>query len=304
MPETTTEWSFDKRIIRHHFEFEDEEEGTNTHRLDTSSDLHFEGWQIFITGFMIALLIILCGICYSYCKNKINRFRRRIAPIPEEVKEPEPDPITNEFSSDDPATTAVFGHPMTARSWKAITPKLQRVEESTDSQSEDETDMVAEMEGNADEGNAEVGNGDEDNAEVGNGDEENDEVGNGDEDNAEVSNGDEGNADFCNAYVSIADKDNVDKSNRDEDYRDADNLKESKESIADIIVESISDESEWINEESVNGLDVEQITEQNQAIGQELSGGRVTERSVEKKEIDDDEGDIEEAIDVVNIEHH
>jgi len=287
MPETTTEWSFDKRIIRHHFEFEDEEEGTNTHRLDTSSDLHFEGWQIFIMIFMIVLLIILCGICYSFCKNKMRRFRRRIAPIPEEVKEPKPDPISNEFSSDDPATTAVFGHPMTARSWKAITPKLQRVEESTDSQSEDETEMVAEMEGNADDSNAEVGNGDEGNAEVGN----------GDEGNAEVGNGDEGNADIGNANVGIADEDNVDKSNRDEDDRDADNLEESKESIADIIVESISDESEGINEESVNGLDVEQNTEQNQAIGQELSEGRV-------KKIDYDEGDIEEAIDVVNVEQH
>jgi len=295
MPETTTEWSFDKRIIRHHFEFEDEEEGTNTHRVDTSSDLHFEGWQIFIMIFMIVLLIILCGICYSFCKNKMHRFRRRIAPIPEEVKEPKPDPISNEFSSDDPATTAVFGHPMTARSWKAITPKLQRVEESTDSQSEDETEMVAEMEGNADDSNAEVGNGDEGNAEVGN----------GDEGNAEVGNGDEGNADIGNANVGIADEDNVDKSNRDEDDRDADNLKESKESIADIIVESISDESEGINEESVNGLDVEQNPEQNQAIGQELSEGRVTEESVEKVgKIDYDEGDIEEAIDVVNVEQH
>jgi len=277
MPETTTEWSFDKRIIRHHFEFEDEEEGTNTHRVDTSSDLHFEGWQIFIMIFMIVLLIILCGICYSFCKNKMHRFRRRIAPIPEEVKEPKPDPISNEFSSDDPATTAVFGHPMTARSWKAITPKLQRVEESTDSQSEDETEMVAEIEGNADDSNAEVGNGDESNAEVGN--------------------GDEGNVDFGNANVGIADEDNVDESNRDEDDRDADNLEESKESIADIIVESITDESEGINEESVNGLNVEKNTEQNQAIGQELSEGRV-------KKIDYDEGDIEEAIDVVNVEQH
>jgi len=287
MPETTTEWSFDKRIIRHHFEFEDEEEGTNTHRVDTSSDLHFEGWQIFIMIFMIVLLIILCGICYSFCKNKMHRFRRRIAPIPEEVKEPKPDPISNEFSSDDPATTAVFGHPMTARSWKAITPKLQRVEESTDSQSEDETEMVAEMEGNADDSNAEVGNGDEGNAEVGN----------GDEGNAEVGNGDEGNADIGNANVGIADEDNVDKSNRDEDDRDAGNLEESKESIADIIVQSISDESKGINEESVNGLDVEQNTEQNQAIGQQLSEGRV-------KKIDYDERDIEEAIDVVNVEQH
>merc|ERR1712240_990748 len=180
MVETTTESSIGNRILRHHSEFDDEEKGTKTHRLDTSSDLHFEGWQILMTGILIVLMFIFCGIAYSFCKNKMHRFRRRVAPIAEEVKESEPDPISNDFSSDDPATTAVFGHPMTAKSWKAITPKLQRVEEATDSQNEDETEMIDEMEGNADEVNADLAN-----------------------------------AGFENVKKDITDEDNVDKSNPD-----------------------------------------------------------------------------------------
>merc|ERR1712243_174532 len=271
--ETTTESSLGNRILRHHSEFDDEEKGTKTHRLDTSSDLHFEGWQILMTGILIVLMFIFCGIAYSFCKNKMHRFRRRVAPIAEEVKEPEPDPISNDFSSDDPATTAVFGHPMTAKSWKAITPKLQRVEEATDSQNEDETEMIDEMEGNADEVNADLANPDEDNA-------------------------DECNAGFGNVKEDITDEDNVDKSNPDEVNKDADNFEESKESITDMVVESISDESEVINDESENGLDIDENTERNQATGQ-YSGGLVTEGYAQKLKSDSDEEDIEEAIDVV-----
>jgi len=274
MAETTTESSLGNRILRHHSEFDDEEKGTKTHRLDTSSDLHFEGWQILMTGILIVLMFIFCGIAYSFCKNKMHRFRRRVAPIAE-VKEPEPDPISSDFSSDDPATTAVFGHPMTAKSWKAITPKLQRVEEATDSQNEDETEMIDEMEGNADEVNADLANPDEDNA-------------------------DECNAGFGNVKEDITDEDNVDKSNPDEVNKDADNFEKSRESITDMVVESISDESEVINDKSENGLDIDENTERNQATGQEYSGGLVTEGYAQKLKSDSDEEDIEEAIDVVN----
>jgi len=275
MVETTTESSIGNRILRHYSEFDDEEKGTKTHRLDTSSDLHFEGWQILMTGILIVLMFIFCGIAYSFCKNKMHRFRRRVAPIAEEVKEPEPDPISNDFSSDDSATTAVFGHPMTAKSWKAITPKLQRVEEATDSQNEDETEIIDEMEGNADEVNADLANPDEDNA-------------------------DECNAEFGNVKEDITDEDNVDKSNPDEVNKDADNFEESKESITDMVVESISDESEVINDKSENGLDIDENTERNQATGQEYRGGLVTEGYAQKLKSDSDEEDIEEAIDVVN----
>merc|ERR1712243_253865 len=264
--ETTTESSLGNRILRHHSEFDYEEKGSKTHRLDTSSELHFEGWQILMTGILIVLMFIFCGIAYSFCKNKMHRFRRRVAPIAEKVKEPEPDPISNDFSSDDPATTAVFGHPMTAKSWKAITPKLQRVEEATDSQNEDETEMIDEMEGNADEVNA------------------------------DLANPDECNAGFGNVKEDITDEDNVDKSNPDEVNKDADNFEESKESITDMVVESISDESEVINDKSENGLDIDENTE-NQATGQEYSGGLVTEGYAQKLKSDRDEEDIEEAID-------
>merc|ERR1712240_379990 len=269
MVETTTESSLGNRILRHHSEFDDEEKGTKTHRLDTSSDLHFEGWQILMTGILIVLMFIFCGIAYSFCKNKMHRFRRRVAPIAEEVKEPEPDPISNDFSSDDSATTAVFGHPKTAKSWKAITPKLQRVEEATDSQNEDETEMIDEMEGNTDKSNGDLVNDDE-----------------GDTDLV--------NAGLGNVKEDITDEDNVEVNN------DADNFEESKESITDMVVESISDESEVINDKSENGLDIDENTERNQVTGQEPSGGLVTEGYDQKVKIDCDEEDIEEAIDVVN----
>jgi len=285
MAETTTESSLGNRILRHHSEFDDEEKGTKTHRLDTSSDLHFEGWQILLTGILIVLMFIFCGIAYSFCKNKMHRFRRRVAPIAEKVKQPEPDPISNDFSSDDPATTAVFGHPMTAKSWKAITPKLQRVEEATDSQNEDESDMVAEMEGNTDESNGDLVNDNEGDADLVNPDEDNT---------------DEGNAGFGNENEDIADEDNVDRSNPDEVNKDADNFEVSKESITDVVVESLSDESGVINDKSENGLDIDENTERNQVTGHEPSGGLVTEGYAQKVKIDSDEEDIEEAIDVVN----
>merc|ERR1711872_1186725 len=111
----------------------------------------------------------------------------------------------------------------------------------------DETEMIDEMEGNADEVNADLANPDEDNA-------------------------DECNAGFGNV----------------------------KESITDMVVESISDESEVINDKSENGLDIDENTERNQVTGQGPSGGLVTEGYAQKVNIDSDEENIEEAIDVVN----
>merc|ERR1711872_828192 len=139
----------------------------------------------------------------------------------------------------------------------------------------DETEMIDEMEGNADEVNADLANPDEDNAV-------------------------ECNAGFGNVKEDISDEDNVDKSNPDEVNKDADNLEESKESITDMVVESISDESEVTNDKSENGLDIDENTELNQVTGQEPSRGLVTEGHAQKVKIDSDEEDIEEAIDVVN----